>query len=100
MTAANREMRSNHETHVGATTFLVAIPAQTFALQMRPDLMSDTIHFNYHGCVTSGIDALCHFEYKGRLYNSTPTTTNTEEGNPPISVTGGTGGAVNVLATF
>ena len=55
-------------------------PAQTFALQMGPDLMSDTIHFNYHGYVTSHIDALCHFEYKGRLYNSTPTTTNTEKG--------------------
>ncbi len=55
-------------------------PTQTFALQMGPDLMSDTIHFNYHGYVTSHIDALCHFEYKGRLYNSTPTTTNTEKG--------------------
>jgi hypothetical protein len=54
--------------------------AQSFALQMGPDLMSDTIHFNYHGYVTSHIDALCHFEYKGRLYNNTPTTTNTEKG--------------------
>jgi kynurenine formamidase len=55
-------------------------PSQTFALQMGPDLMSDTIHFSYHGYVTSHIDALCHFEYNGRLYNGIPTSVNTAKG--------------------
>jgi kynurenine formamidase len=55
-------------------------PGQTFALQMGPDLMSDTIHFNYHGYVTSHIDALCHFEHKGMLYNGVPTSANTAKG--------------------
>jgi hypothetical protein len=29
-------------------------PTQTFALQMGPDLMSDTIHFNYHSSSSPG----------------------------------------------
>ena len=55
-------------------------PGQSFALQMGPDLMSDTLHFSYHGYVTSHIDALCHFEYNGRLYNGVPSSINTQKG--------------------
>ena len=55
-------------------------PSQTFALQMGPDLMSDTIHFSYHGYVTSHIDAVCHFDYKGSLYNGVPASSNTAKG--------------------
>jgi kynurenine formamidase len=56
-------------------------PYPTFALEMAPpDFSSDAIHFNYHGYVTSHIDALCHFEYKGSLYNGIPTSGNTAKG--------------------
>jgi hypothetical protein len=47
---------------------------------MGPDLMSDTIHFSYHGYVTSHIDAVCHFDYKGSLYNGVPASSNTAKG--------------------
>ena len=55
-------------------------PSQTFALQMTGGNMSDTLHFNYHGYVTSHIDALCHFDYNGRLYNGVPSSANTDAG--------------------
>ena len=55
-------------------------PYPTFALEMAPGFFSDTVRFNYHGYVTSHIDALCHFAYRGSLYNGVPTAVNTAEG--------------------
>ncbi len=61
-------------------------PYQTFALEMSGGNMSDTVHFNYHGYVTSHIDALCHFDYKGRLYNGVPTDANTDAGCTKLGI--------------
>ncbi|MDA1183953.1 MAG: cyclase family protein [Acidobacteria bacterium] len=55
-------------------------PFSTFALQMGPGFMSDTIRFDYHGYVTSHIDALCHFSYRGSLYNGVAIGANTAQG--------------------
>ena len=44
-------------------------PGQGFAHVMWPGFMSDSFRFDYHGYVTSHIDALCHFQYRGMLYS-------------------------------
>jgi len=50
-------------------------PYPSYALEMA-GTMSDVQHFNYHGYVTSHIDSLCHFDWRGRLYNGVSTETN------------------------
>jgi kynurenine formamidase len=62
-------------------------PYRTFQLVMAPPrFTSDTLAFAYHGYVTSHIDALCHFEYNGSLYNGVPVSSNTAKGCGKLGV--------------
>ena len=63
-----------------AETGLPDNPDLTFAMKMAPGFFSDKVYSSYHGYVTSHIDALCHFEYKGSLYNGIASSSNTEKG--------------------
>ncbi len=50
-------------------------PYPSYVLEMA-GTMSDVQHFNYHGYVTSHIDSLCHFDWRGSLYNGVSTEAN------------------------
>ena len=54
--------------------------ATAFEHVMGRSLTSDTYRFTYHGYGVTHIDALCHFAYKGRLYNDVPLSASTSEG--------------------
>ena len=47
---------------------------------MSENFRADTFRFTYHGYAISHIDALCHFQYKGMLYNGIPMGVNSEKG--------------------
>ena len=51
-----------------------------FGHVMSENFRADTFHFTYHGYAISHIDALCHFQYKGMLYNGIPMGVNSEKG--------------------
>ena len=55
-------------------------PEGTFELLMAPSFRGDTLRFRYHGTLTSHIDALCHYQYKGMMYNGVPIGASSEKG--------------------
>lgn len=55
-------------------------PEGTFEHVMGANFRSDTYRFSYHGVITSHIDALCHFQHKGQLYNGIPTSASSAQG--------------------
>jgi len=52
----------------------------SFEHVMGENLRSDTYRFTYHGYAVSHLDALCHFEHKGLLYNGVPLTASSPDG--------------------
>ncbi len=47
---------------------------------------SDSFSVAFHGVVHSHIDAVCHINYKGKLFNNIPSSTVTEQGCEKLSV--------------
>ena len=54
--------------------------SSSFEHVMADNLRSDTYRFTYHGYAVSHIDALCHFEHNGMLYNGVPTNASSPDG--------------------
>lgn len=52
----------------------------SFEHVMAENLRSDTYRFTYHGYAVSHIDALCHFEHHGSLYNGVPLDASSQDG--------------------
>lgn len=50
-----------------------------FKFTMGPTFRTDTWEVAYHGTYVTHIDALCHFDYKGMLYNGVPSSASTDK---------------------
>ena len=66
--------------HNPMTDEAVDNPAGSFEHTMAENRRSDTLRFRYHGYAVSHIDALCHFQHNGMLFNGVPTSASTADG--------------------
>jgi kynurenine formamidase len=51
-----------------------------FKLLVAPTFRTDTWEVAYHGTYVTHLDALCHFEYQGMLYNGIPISAGSDKG--------------------
>jgi kynurenine formamidase len=75
-------VKSGISVSVERTTSNVEAPdnPRPFKFTMGPTFRTDTWEVAYHGTYVTHIDALCHFEYKGMLYNGVPISASNDKG--------------------
>ena len=61
-------------------------PEGAFEHVMSSNFRTDAYRFRYHGTLLSHIDALCHYQYKGMMYNGVPTSASSMAGCSKLGI--------------